>query len=134
MTPSVTFYKILMVALGGALGSTLRYLLGGWIQYKSGSSFPTGTLVVNIVGCFVIGFLGMLFTGPMVIREEYRIAILIGVLGGFTTFSSFGRETFMLANENQGWYAVMNLLLSNTFGLLAVWLGHRLAERWFGVS
>jgi CrcB protein len=133
MAPQLTLYKVLYVMLGGALGSGLRYALGGWIQFKAGSSFPTGTLVINVTGCFAIGFLGMLFTGPVLIREEYRVAILIGILGGYTTFSSFGRETFMLANENQGWFAVMNLLLSNTFGVLAVWLGHRLAERWFGV-
>lgn len=133
MAPGTTISKILLVMLGGAVGSGLRYVLGGWIQFKTGSSFPTGTLIVNITGCFVIGFLGMLFTGPVLIREEYRVAVLIGILGGYTTFSSYGRETFMLANENQGWYAVMNLLLSNTFGILAVWLGHRLAERWFGV-
>jgi CrcB protein len=125
--------KILFVALGGAFGSVLRYELGRWIQDKTTSSFPTGTIVINVTGCFAIGFLGMLFTGPMVIREEYRVGILVGILGGYTTFSTFGRETFMLANENQGFYAVMNLLLSNTFGVIAVWLGHRLAERWYGV-
>jgi CrcB protein len=133
MSTGVTFEKILLVAAGGAIGSVLRYVVGGWIQGKAGSSFPTGTLVVNVTGCFAIGFLGMLLTGPVLIREEYRVAVLIGVLGGYTTFSTFGRETFMLTNEGQWWFAAMNLLLSNAVGLLAVWGGHRLAERWFGV-
>jgi CrcB protein len=126
-------FKLVLIGFGGALGSVLRYLLGGWIQRATSVSFPTGTLFINVSGCFAIGFLGMLFTGPLLIREEYRVAILVGILGGYTTFSTFGRETFMLAGDNQVLYAVTNLLLSNTFGLVAVWLGHRLAEHWFGV-
>ncbi len=126
-------YKLILIGLGGAAGTILRYLLGGWIQRSTSSSFPTGTLVINVSGCFAIGFLGMLFTGPSLIREEYRVAVLVGILGGYTTFSTFGRETFLLAGDRQYLYATLNLLLSNTFGLLAVWLGHRLAELRFGV-
>jgi CrcB protein len=127
-------YKLLLIGLGGGFGSILRYTLGGWVQESfSDGSFPLGTLFINITGCLAIGFLGMLFTGPFLIREEYRVAILVGILGGYTTFSTFGRETFLLANESEGMYALMNLLLSNTCGLAAVWVGHRLAEKWFGV-
>lgn len=134
MPASLTLTKVLLVAFGGAIGSVLRYTVGGWIQERAGSSFPYGTLAINVSGCFFIGFLGMLFTGPLLIREEYRIAVLVGILGGFTTFSSFGRETLMLSNDRQFGFAVANILLSNGLGLLAVWSGHRLAERWFGVS
>jgi CrcB protein len=125
--------KLLLIGLGGGFGSILRYLVAGWGQGLSEGSFPLGTLIVNVSGCLAIGFLGMLFTGPFLVREEFRVAILVGILGGYTTFSTFGRETFMLANEKEGMYALMNLLLSNTCGLAAVWLGHRLAEKWFGV-
>ncbi len=124
--------KILMVAAGGATGAVLRYTIAGWCQKLADSSFPVGTFVVNIVGCFVIGFLGAAFSRYIVIREEYRIAILVGVLGGFTTFSSYGWETFSLINDGQRWHAAANLILSNVVGLTGVWLGYRLAEKWYG--
>ena len=75
----------------------------------------------------------MLFTGPWPIRAEYRVGLLVGVLGGFTTFSSFGWETFALVNEGQGAGAVMNVLLNVMLGMTAVWVGYRLAERLYGV-
>ncbi len=71
-------------------------------------------------------------TGPVLLREEYRVALLIGVLGGYTTFSSFGRETMALIDDGQFARASVNVVLSNGVGLFAVWLGARLAERWFG--
>ena len=125
--------KIMMVAAGGGLGSVLRYLVQGWGQRLSNGSFPVGTLAVNVIGCLVIGFLNYAFSGPILIRQEYRIAVTVGVLGGFTTFSSFGWETFALANDGQGLRAIMNLLLSVTLGFSAVMIGYRLAEKWFGV-
>lgn len=125
--------KIMMVAVGGGLGSVLRYLVQGWGQRLSNGSFPAGTLIVNVVGCLAIGFLNYVFSGPILIRQEYRIGLTVGVLGGFTTFSSFGWETFTMANDGQGLRAIMNLLLSVTLGFCAVLVGYRLAERWFGV-
>jgi len=125
--------KYALVMAGGAVGSLLRYILQGWGQNLTNGTFPLGTLGVNVIGCFVIGFLNFLFTGSWPIRPEYRIGLLVGVLGGFTTFSSFGWETFSLANEGQGLRAMMNMLLSITLGFMAVWLGYRLAERWYGV-
>ncbi len=103
------------------------------MQALTGASFPTGTLVVNLVGCLAIGFVGAALAGPVLIREEYRIAILVGLLGGFTTFATFGRETFALAADREMLLAGLNLLSSNGFGLAAVWLGTRLAERISGV-
>lgn len=126
-------HKLVLIAAGGALGSVLRYAVAGWMQKWTGSAFPIGTLVVNVSGCLVIGFLGMALTGPLLIREEYRVALLIGVLGGYTTFSTFGRETYLLAADGQFWFASMNILLCNALGLAAVWLGHRVAQKWFGV-
>lgn len=126
-------YKLLLITLGGGFGSLLRYLAGGWIQRAAGATFPLGTLIVNVTGCFAIGFLNAYFA-PRVIREEYRVAILVGILGGYTTFSTFGYETFMSLNDHQFPRAALNVVLSVGLGLPAVWIGYRLAERVFGVS
>lgn len=124
--------KLILIFVGSGLGGVLRYALGGWVQGLTGASFPSGTLVVNVTGCLAIGFLGAVFAGPVLIREEYRIAILVGLLGGFTTFSTFGRETMALAANREMLLAGLNLLLSNGLGLVAVLLGSRVAERMYG--
>ena len=124
--------KVLFVALGGGVGSALRFLIAAATQHVTGTSFPIGTLVVNVVGCFAIGLLGSAFGGPVLIREEYRLAILVGLLGGFTTFSSYGWESFALANDGETGRALGNILLSNALGLPAVWLGYRTAQAWWG--
>jgi len=90
-------------------------------------------MLVNIIGCLLIGFLNKAFTGVLLVREEYRLALTVGMLGGFTTFSTFGWETFSLLNDKQYAHAAANVLLSVALGLAAVWLGYRLAERWLGV-
>ncbi|MEX2219165.1 MAG: fluoride efflux transporter CrcB [Phycisphaerales bacterium] len=125
--------KLLLIAAGGGAGSVLRYLVQGWTQGVAGPRFPVGTLVVNCTGCFAIGFLAMILTGPVVIRPEYRLAVLVGLLGGFTTYSAFGLETMALVGDRQWGLAVMNIALSNAGALAAVWAGHRVAEAWFGV-
>jgi CrcB protein len=125
--------ELLLVAAGGGLGSVFRYLVAGWIQKLAEGSFPLGTLVVNVLGCFMIGFLSSVFSGSLLIRQEYRIALTIGVLGGFTTFSTFGWEMFALANDGQGLRAVVNALLSVSLGFTAVWGGYQLAEKWLGI-
>jgi len=124
--------KLAMIAAGGAIGATLRYLIAGLVEKHASGSFPMGTLVVNLVGCLVVGFLGAFFAGPHLVREEYRLAVLVGVLGAFTTFSTYGWETLSLANAGQLRLAAINLVLSNVFGLLGVWLGYRLGLRLFG--
>jgi CrcB protein len=111
----------------------LRYLLQGWVQRAANVLFPAGTLVVNVLGCFLIGVLAAAFAGPVLIREEYRVGLMVGVLGGFTTFSAFGLETFHLANDRQFALAAANVVGSCVLGLAASWIGYRLAERWFGV-
>jgi fluoride exporter len=126
--------KWFLIAVGGAIGSMLRYAMQGWVgQEVAGRSFPVGTMVVNIVGCFIMGILSALFVGPILIREEYHFAFRVGVLGGFTTFSSFGQETFNLANDGEFGLAALNVILSCALGLLAVLIGYRLGEHWFGV-
>ena len=124
--------KIMLIMLGGAIGSGLRYAVAGWMQRLTDDPFPVGTMTVNVAGCLVIGVLGFLFAGPVIVREEYRFMILVGVLGGFTTFSSFGFETLTLVNDGQMGRAMLNVVLNNALGLAAVWIGFRLTERIVG--
>jgi len=125
--------KLSLIFLGSGLGGILRYLLSGWVHRCFGGSFPAGTLVVNLTGCLLVGFLAASLSGRILIREEYRMALMVGLLGGFTTFSTFGLETFLLMNGGQYASAAMNIALSVGLGLTGVWLGYRLTERWAGV-
>ena len=125
--------KWTLIAVGGALGSLLRYWVQGWAQRLSGGAFPTGTLVVNLTACFAVGLLAGFFAGPQLVREEYRIGLTVGVLGAYSTFSTFGLETFNLGNDGEFALAALNLLLSCGVGLAAVWIGCRAAAHWFGV-
>jgi CrcB protein len=126
---------LLVIALGGALGSVTRFLLTLWIQpVRPGaplSTFPIGTLVVNVTGCMVIGILHAIFYGaaanPPSARSALPAFLMIGVLGGYTTFSSFGRETLVLIGNNQFGAAATYVLLSNALGLGAAWAGMRMA-------
>ena len=98
--------KFSLIALGGALGSIMRYALQGWVQRFSSGAFPTGTLAVNATACLAIGFLSGWFAGPQLIREEYRIGLTVGILGGYSTFSTFALESFNLSNDGEyasGW-------------------------------
>jgi len=125
--------RLLLIFVGGGCGSMLRYLLGGWTQRLAGVSFPLGTLTVNVIGCITIGFLATLLTGPYLARDEaVRTALLIGVLGGFTTFSSFSWETLALAQQGQWTLAGLNVLLSNGLGLVGVWAGAKVSLASFG--
>jgi CrcB protein len=121
-----------LIGVGGAAGSMLRYAVQGWVQRLSLGTFPFGTLAVNVMGCLVIGVLAGLFAGPLLIREEYRVGLTVGILGGFTTFSTFGLESFTLANAGEYRLAALNGVLSYVLGFAAVWLGYRLAEHWIG--
>lgn len=119
--------RILLVGIGGAVGSVLRYLVSGWVQNASGSvSFPFGTLAVNVSGCFVIGILSYLADVRGLLTPELRALFVIGVLGGFTTFSSFGNETMALARDGEMGYAFANIALSLILGLGAVYAGRML--------
>lgn len=131
--------KLLIIAAGGAAGAVLRYLVAGAGQQLASmagggwATFPAGTFLVNVLGCLAIGFLAALFASPVLVREEFRLLLLVGLLGGFTTFSSFSLETLNLLREGAGWAAATNVLLSNAAGFLAVWAGYRLGERIYGV-
>jgi CrcB protein len=123
-----SLFNILIVGIGGFIGSVLRYLVSGWVQQFSNSlDFPYGTLAVNLIGCFVIGFLGELAEARGLLASETRLLVFIGLLGGFTTFSSFGNDTLNLARSGQMFNALANVAVNIMFGLLLVWLGRTLA-------
>lgn len=126
-------HKLLLVFLGSGVGGVLRYAVGGWVQRRLSGLFPLGTLVVNLTGCVLIGFLSAALAGRWLVREEHRVALLVGVLGGYTTFSTFGWETFALLNDGQMGRAAGNAALSVVGGLAAVWIGYRLGQAWLGV-
>lgn len=116
--------KSLLVGCGGFLGSIARYLAGGAVQrLAEGSVIPYGTLFVNATGCLAIGFLSALSEARGVLSPEARVFLLIGILGGYTTFSSFGHETFQLLRGGEMLAAVANVLLQVVIGLGSVWAG-----------
>jgi len=123
-----SLYSAIFVALGGALGSVSRYLVGMWVQTTSQSiDFPYGTLTVNLIGCFVIGFLSQLAETRGVFTPETRALVFIGVLGGFTTFSSFGNDSINLLRDGETFNALANVGANVIFGLALVWLGRAVA-------
>jgi CrcB protein len=111
------------------LGSIGRYLVGGWVHRALPfSSFPVGTLVVNLAGCFVIGVLGGLAAGRQLFGADLRAFLMIGVIGGFTTFSSFAYETLALARDAELGRALGNVAAQVVLGLAAAWLGDALVR------
>ena len=116
--------NLLLVGAGGFLGSIGRYLVGGWTHRLVGAAFPYGTLAVNVIGCLLIGFLGGLADTRQLFSAEARLFLFLGVLGGFTTFSSFGYETFAFARSGEFLFAGLNIVLQLVLGLTAVWLGY----------
>jgi CrcB protein len=114
------------ITLGSALGGLMRYWASGLIGRHFGETFPWGTLLVNISGCFVIGLFATL-TGPdgrLLVRTEMRQFVMIGICGGYTTFSSFSLQTLNLIRDDEMGQASANVILSVGLCLAAVWLGH----------
>lgn len=122
-------FKVLLVFLGAGSGGLARWGVQEACARQFGKHFPWGTLAVNVVGCLLVGFLAGMFATTWNVREEYRLGIIVGFLGGFTTFSAFGRETFALAAGQQVGLALGNIVLNVAVGLLAVWAGAWLAGR-----
>ncbi len=121
--------KLLLVGAGGFLGSIARALLSNFVQQTSDSAFPFGTLVVNVLGCLVIGALSQLGETHDLFTAETRAFLFVGVLGGFTTYSSFGNETINLWRGGMNWFAVVNVAAQLFIGLGAVLVGRWLAAR-----
>lgn len=111
------------IAVGGAVGSVLRFWLSTWVHSWAPKSFPYGTLVVNVTGCLLMGFLFVLFLERLSDNAVLRAGILIGVLGGYTTFSSFSMETFNLLEQGTYARAFMNIAASFVLCLGATWIG-----------
>jgi fluoride exporter len=115
------------VAIGGATGSVARHGVNHLAQVYALTRFPFGTVAVNLVGCFVIGLLsGLIASGRIAVPHLWREFVFVGLLGGFTTFSTFGLETFVLARTPSLGYAAINVAVQVVGGLFAVWLGYRL--------
>jgi len=117
--------RYLLVALGGALGSLLRYLLGAWVQGLLGPGFPWSTLLVNALGSLLIGAVVRLsLEGAL--SGEVRLFLAVGLLGGFTTFSTFSYETLALVQDGEALQALAYVLGSLLLGFILVYLGYRL--------
>jgi CrcB protein len=121
--------KILLVLLGGAFGTGCRYGLSVFIySVIEKPTFPYANFIINISGSFLIGLLAELFEARVLVSPTTRAALFTGVLGGYTTFSSFSLETLSLLRNGEIWLALANSLGSVLLGLVAVWLGMRLAQ------
>ena len=115
---------LLLVALGGALGSVARYLLSGWTLHHTVEwRFPLGTFLVNVAGCLLVGALGGMVVKHDAFSPEARLLLFTGIAGGFTTFSAFGLETFYLIRREEFLVAGGYVLASVLAGLLVLWLG-----------
>lgn len=114
---------ILLVALAGALGAVSRYALAGAVHRFTRTGFPVGTLAVNVIGCLLIGLLMHLVIDRQLLGPAARMALGVGFLGGFTTFSAFGFETFELLRGGSFKLAAFNVVLNVVGGLVAVWIG-----------
>jgi CrcB protein len=118
----------LLVFAGGGIGAAARYWLQGLVYQRMGTDFPSGTLLVNIIGSFLIGFLMSTLEDRFVVYPALRIFLTIGILGGFTTFSSFSFETVALLRDGELFYASANILLSVVVCLGGTWLGYSLGK------
>ena len=115
--------KYLMIAIGGALGSMLRFWVGGIVSGKMGTLFPYGTFVINCTASFLIGFIITLLAEKTHWSPNLRFLIPIGFIGGYSTFSTFEYETFRVVQEGEFLIAFLNVILSIVVGFAAVWLG-----------
>jgi len=121
--------RLLLIAVFGAMGTLARYGLQGLVQVKMGSTFPYGTLAINLTGCFFLGLIGQFTLNRMVISLELRMAIAVGFFGGYTTFSSFGWETAKMLEAGEWLWATTYVATSVVLGLFLSVAGIRLASR-----
>ena len=129
MIERTAMLNILFVGVGGFFGSIGRYLLSGAVyQLFPNLHFPIGTTVVNVSGCFLIGFITALVEVRNLLSPEVRVFLLIGMLGGFTTFSTFGYETIALLRDGAFFSGLANVLIQVVFGISAVWLSYNVVR------
>ncbi|HEX8494053.1 MAG TPA: fluoride efflux transporter CrcB [Pyrinomonadaceae bacterium] len=120
--------KIMLIGLAGLIGTLSRYWLASVVARRYGETFPTGTLVVNVIGCFLAGLLFYLMQERFQANQTMQAVVMIGLLGGFTTFSAYGLQTFTLLRDGELVLAALYLFASNTIGLLMVWAGYTVAK------
>ena len=113
----------LLIGTGGFLGAIARYALSGWVQIRMGGSFPVGTLAVNVLGCLILGGLMSLVDEHPLLSSNARSFLTIGILGAFTTYSTFGYETAVLVRDRELWLAGLNIFANLVVGLAAIELG-----------
>jgi len=121
--------QLLLIAIFGAVGTIARYGLQGLVQLRVGSTFPYGTLLVNLTGCFFLGLIGQFTMNRMVLPADWRLAITVGFFGGYTTFSSFGWETTKMLEDGEWLRATAYVGASVVAGLLLSVAGIRLANK-----
>ena len=121
--------RYLMVLVGGGFGALMRYIIGLAIAARIGGRFPLGTLVINVTGSFLIGVLMTLLTERLQPHPNWRLLLVVGFLGGYTTFSSFEYETFRAVQDGGRWIGLLNVVGSVVLGYIAVWIGTTLVGR-----
>jgi len=118
-----------LVGFGGLIGASSRYAVGRWVNDMAGNpAFPYGTLAVNVIGCLLIGVLAGLAATRNIIGVDARAFLIVGLLGGFTTYSAFGLETVELIRRGDFFVSLSNVALQITLGLAAVWAGLKIAD------
>ena len=120
--------KLIYIGIGGFIGAILRYQISGLVHHYYSAHFPSGTLVVNIAGCFFLGFFLTLVDGKFFISPQLRLLLAVGLVGAFTTFSTFSFETLSLLQDKLYFKASINILFSVIFGLISVWIGIVIAK------
>jgi CrcB protein len=118
-----------LVLAGAGLGGLARYISGAWIMTRYSGRFPMGTFLINVSGSFLIGLLMTLFTERWAPHPHWRLFLVVGFLGGYTTFSSFEYESFQAMREGARWVGILYVTGSVALGYLGVWLGSALAAR-----
>jgi CrcB protein len=121
--------RYLLVLVGGGTGALARYVAASAIMTRFGGRFPLGTLTINVTGSFLIGFLMTILTERFQLDPQWRLLLVVGFLGGYTTFSSFEWETFTAVRDGALWAGMLNIVSSVVLGYIAVWIGAMLARR-----
>jgi CrcB protein len=124
----VNLFGIILVAVGGAIGSVSRYVLSTLVIRASGTLFPAGTFVVNLLGCVTFGVIAGAAEQRLPLTPDLRVFLLVGVLGGFTTFSSYASDSVALMQQGQFLSALVNIVGQVVFGLLGMWAGYAFAR------
>lgn len=120
--------RILLLIALGATGTLARYGLDGWIQYRVGARFPAGTLAINLIGCLLLGVIGEFSLNHISVPPDWRIGLTIGLMGGFTTFSTFGWDTVRMLNDGEWLKAIVYVGASVLGGIICMIAGMRLGN------